>query len=106
MINSKKILKELKSLLVSHFGDNITNVILFGSHANGTPSPYSDYDILVIIKNKGDWKYERKISEVCYEIDLKHDIITDIHIISEAELNGKRGQQPIFQDAISNGIYA
>ena len=43
---------------------------------------------------------------MCYEIDLKYNIITDTHIIGESELLTLRGKQPIFVNAISNGIHA
>ena len=55
---------------------------------------------------KPDWRYEREISKVCYSIDLKYNIITDIHILSESELDTLRGKQPIFLNAINKGIYA
>jgi len=66
----------------------------------------SDYDILIVVKNRTDWKLERQISDICYEIDLKYNIITDTHILSEDELNKPRGRQPIFVNAINKGYHA
>lgn len=99
------ILKDLKQSLNNKFGDNIKDVILFGSQASGTSEEYSDYDILIILKQKPDWKYEREISKLCYMIDLKYNIIIDIHILAESELFTLRGKQPIYINAINNGIY-
>jgi predicted nucleotidyltransferase len=78
---------------------------LFGSQVYGNSHKDSDYDLLVILKDKADWKIEREISDMCYEIDLKYNIITDTHIISEPELSTLRGKQPIFVNAISNGLH-
>lgn len=100
------ILKETKQYLQRVLADNIKDVILFGSQVTDKANSYSDYDILVILKQKPDWHIERKISDIIYEIDLKYNIITDTHIISEPELNELRGKQPIFLNALQKGIHA
>jgi uncharacterized protein len=100
------ILQDLKNLLQSKFPNNVKEIILFGSQAHGISHNDSDYDILIIMKNTVDWKTEHEISDICYEIDLKYDIITDTHILSVPELSTLRGKQPIFVNAITNGIHA
>ncbi len=106
MKKATKILTELKNLLYKKLGDDLTDVILFGSQAYGGAHKNSDYDFLVILKEKPDWLLKRKISEYCYELDLKYEIFVDIHILGEEELQTLRGKQPIFQTALEKGIYA
>ncbi len=98
------ILKDLKKLLQEHFSDNIDKVILFGSRVNGDAREYSDYDILIILKNNYDWKFKNEISALSYEIDLKYDILTDINLISIKELQSIKGKQPYIINAIEKGI--
>lgn len=105
-MNPKEILLDLKNNLVAHFGDEIKEVILFGSRAKGTASEDSDYDFLIILKSTPDWKTERKISDVCYLADLKHNILADTHLLSLSELNTIKGKQPIFENAMREGIHA
>lgn len=105
-INKKVVLNDLSYLLKSRFSDNLKDIVLFGSQVYGKVHKDSDYDILIILKQKTDWKTEREISDICYEIDLKYNIITDTHIMSESELLTLRGKQPIFVNAISNGLHA
>ena len=105
-INKKVLLNDLSNLLRARFADNLKDVVLFGSQANGTAHKDSDYDFLIILKQKADWKIEGEISDLCYEIDLKYNILTDIHVLSEGELSTIRGRQPIFVDALVNGLYA
>jgi uncharacterized protein len=101
------ILSDLKQNLKNQLGNNLNNLILFGSHAKGNANDYSDYDILVVLNDKYTWKDEKRISDTCYSIDLKYDIFTDIHIISSYELNYTiRGKEPLFINAIKNGVYA
>ena len=107
MDNRTKILKDLKAHLQSKLSDNIKEVILFGSQASSVSSKNnSDYDIVILLKRKPDWKMKRMISDLCYDIDLKYNIITDTHLLTEKEVHTLRGKQPIFQNAIENGIHA
>lgn len=105
-IDKKMMLNDLDHLLRSRFPDILKDVILFGSRVYGKGHKDSDYDILIILKQKADWKTEREISDICYEIDLKYNIITDTHIMSVSELSTLRGKQPVFLNAISKGLYA
>jgi predicted nucleotidyltransferase len=105
-VNNQIILKDLNHLLKSKFSDDLKDVVLFGSQLNGKAHRNSDYDILIILKQKADWITEREISDLCYEIELKYNIITDTHILGESELSTLRGKQPIFVNAISNGLHA
>jgi len=106
MIDKHKILTDLKIHLRQNYGDSIKDVILFGSQARGDSNKDSDYDILVILKQDYTYQDERKIINLCYDIDLKYDIIIDVHILSTKELKSLRGKQPIFINALRNGIYA
>jgi len=97
-------LKELKSILLDKYPAYIDRLILFGSRINESAREYSDYDLLLILKKSYDWRFENEIYDICSEVNLKYDIITDIKIISEQELKTIRGKQPFIQDAISYGI--
>lgn len=105
MVVDIQIVRDLKILLRNEFGDNIQDVILFGSRISGDASEFSDYDILIILKQKPDWNQKRRISEICYDTELQNNILIDSHILSDSELNSLRGKQPIFQSAIRKGIH-
>ena len=99
-----EILKKLKKSLIQHFSDGIDRIILFGSHCKGLDHPFSDYDILVVLKNDYDWQKEEEISNICYQIDLQYDIQTDVKVISLRELNSLKGKQPFIINAMKEGI--
>lgn len=101
-----KIILELKDRLAISLSENLKEVILFGSQLTGTASGNSDYDILIIVKDRYGWKLERQISDICYEIELKYGIMTDVHILSENEKESLRGKQPVFYNALNKGYYA
>ena len=104
--NHYKILCDLKYLLYQKYNEELKDVVLFGSQANNKATKGSDFDILIIMKHTLDWKTERDISDLCYEIELKYGIITDTHILSEDDLFKLRGKQPIFVNALTNGVHA
>jgi len=104
--NNHDILTDFSQLLRLHLSDNLKDVVLFGSRTTAKAKKDSDYDFLVILKQKADWKTEREISDLSYEIELKYSIVTDTHVLGESELTTLRGKQPIFVNAIEKGMHA
>jgi predicted nucleotidyltransferase len=107
MNDEKNILKELKQLLRQRFGEAIKDVILFGSRTAGTAHEDSDYDMLIVISGDYDWQFREQVSDIVYDLELKYDVLIDQFLISTGELqNSLRGAQPVFVNAIKNGVYA
>ena len=106
MIDNRLILTDLKHRLKEQYTDSLRNVVLFGSQANNKSHEFSDYDILILLNQDYNRNDENKILDICYDIDLKYNIIIDAHLLSIKELDSKRGRQPIFVNALKNGIYA
>ena len=106
-MNSRLIVKELKQILVDKLGDDVAEVVLFGSQLKGTAHQDSDVDVLIVLNSDYDWKKKREISDLCYGIDLKYDIFLDTQLISLNELkNSIRGKHPLFTDALKEGYHA
>lgn len=81
-------------------------MILYGSQISGKATRYSDYDILVVVKTKCDWRLENDILRLCYELDLKYGIITDVKIILKKDLLSIKGKQPFILEAFEKGMVA
>ena len=94
------------SQIAKNYGNSVKEVILFGSQARSDSKEYSDYDVLIVLENDYSGKDENLIFDLCYDIDLKYNIILDIHLISRKELTSIRGRQAVFVNAIKSGIYA
>lgn len=106
MTDRKDILNDLKEHLQKNYGDSVKDIILFGSQASDNVIEGSDYDILIILEKNYSRKDEDHILDLCYDIDLKYNILIDAHIISSDELSSLRGKQPLFINALNSGIYA
>jgi len=95
----------LKQSLFAKVSDKLKDVILFGSQLHEDEKQTSDFDILVIVKGISNWRLERDISDICYDIDLKYDILTDVHVLGKDELDTPVGRQPVFIDAFNHGYH-
>ena len=102
---NKRILNDIKENIQKSYPGIISKIVLFGSQINGNAEKYSDYDILIVLKYKYDWEMESEIIDLCYDIDLKYEIITDIKIVSLNELEQPRGKQRFIQDALHQGVF-
>jgi predicted nucleotidyltransferase len=92
--------------LVNELGENeINEVVLFGSQANGVSNILSDYDILIVLHQTPDWKTERMVSDLLFSIEMKFNIIIDAHLLGKNELDLPRGKQPVFINALKHGIH-
>lgn len=54
MADKYQILNAMKASFAEKLGDNLKDVILFGSQAYGGANEDSDYDFLIILKEKPD----------------------------------------------------
>lgn len=106
MFYNRLILTDLKLKIEEQYFDSLKNIVLFGSQSNDKSTEFSDYDILILLNQDYSRIDENKILDICYDINLKYNIIIDAHILSTKELASKRGRQPIFVNALKNGIYA
>ena len=106
MIENQKILADLKEHLIKNYDGSISKIVLFGSHARGESTGDSDYDILIVLDNDYSAKEENVILDLCYDINLKYNILIDAHILSKKEMQSMRGRQPIFVNALKAGIHA
>jgi predicted nucleotidyltransferase len=104
-MDSSLILTDLKESLQKRFLDSVKNVILFGSRIKSSSNEYSDYDILILLNKDYLKQDEEIILDICYDIDLKYNILIDAHLLSTNEISTRRGKQPIFINALKNGIY-
>jgi len=102
--NNIDIIKELKKILNKELNGLVKEVILFGSQLDEMTNQHSDYDILIIVDTEITPKLKDEIISICYETDLKYGILTDTHILSTHDINSLRGKQPVFTEALNNGI--
>jgi len=69
-------LAEAKQYLVTHFGNRLSKLVLFGSHARGDATLESDIDLMVVLKGALSLGQEIEETSVSIaEICLKYNIL-------------------------------
>ncbi len=101
----KLILNELKTELRNLYGDRLSQVILFGSHARGDFHDDSDIDILILLKDETISCYQeiRRMSPLVTDLNLSHNIL--LSVLPDTEGRYEKSQIPIFQEIKRDGIF-
>jgi len=82
----KRILSELKQELIELYGNQLVDVLLYGSYARREQKKDSDIDIAVILKGDiNPFDEIDKITEFSYDLCLKYSTLLSIHPLSENE---------------------
>jgi predicted nucleotidyltransferase len=79
----EKAIRALKKELGQRY--KLIDMRLFGSKARGEGSPDSDIDVFIVLQEV-NWKVEREIYDLCFEISLEHDVLISPIIFSKEEL--------------------
>ena len=102
--NDTDIFNRIKDILIPT--GMVENIILFGSRAYGKNfNEQSDYDILLVTTQLYDWQKQDYIFDLLYDVQLEYNIVIDIHFLAKSEFDSIRGKQPIFQKALSDGVF-
>jgi predicted nucleotidyltransferase len=98
------ILQELKRSLQSFLGDQLANVVLFGSMARGNYHDESDIDVAVIVRELTRRLKSQILDEVA-NLELKHHMPLSVLVLSEEEFNRlKKRERRIALDIEREGI--
>lgn len=68
--------------LLAELGQQVVQVILFGSKARGNSTADSDVDVLILAKDE-DRQLQRQISKISSQIDLDYDILLNTLLIAD-----------------------
>ena len=82
---TQQIIDEMKCELKDRYPD-FRGIYLFGSRIRGKHSQDSDYDLVLIFDRKIDWKFDREISRIIYNYDLKYDIFIDNYLYNMSDI--------------------
>ena len=101
-INEREGIERAIALLTKSFP--INSVILFGSKARGDSDPHSDIDLLIICNGQLNWKQEKSIVEMLFDIGIEYDIIFSPLFTNVNEWEqGLFKEFPIYDEIVNDG---
>ena len=71
----ERILGEVKSRLQEILGENLVEVILFGSYARGDAREGSDVDVLVVVRRWPSMEELDRIGDLSAKLTLKYGVL-------------------------------
>ena len=82
----------------------VSNVILFGSKVRGEDDEHSDIDFLLVTSRTLDWKEEKAVVEVLFDIGMEYDVIFSPLFASSDEWDGGIFVQfPVYEEISRDG---
>lgn len=100
------ILQKLAQIYRSVYGENLVQVILYGSYARGDYNADSDVDIVAIVH--GDRKtlqqQLKKVWDSSCELELEYDTILSPSVIPYEEFEKYRADLPYYRNISQEGV--
>ena len=81
-------------------------VLLFGSRANNFETDESDWDILILTKDKPDIKLKKTVHDKLFPISLKIASFINTLILSEEDWNNNASYYSLRQSVLSKKVMA
>ena len=100
------VLSEAKSGLRHIFGEDLHDVLLYGSCARGEQDEESDIDVMALVDLPKTTlpQYRRMVSDLSSSIDLRCDVLLSIKLQDLDTFRRYRETLPYFQNVKREGI--
>jgi predicted nucleotidyltransferase len=100
----RRAIDALISRLCERFPGEILQVILFGSKARGDSGPWSDIDLLTVVKEES-WPLREEINTLAARVSLEHGVLLGPRVIGQERWERmQRDRFGLYQNAITEGI--
>lgn len=105
----RKILNEYVNGLFKIIGDNLKQVILYGSYARGEQDKngeISDIDILILVNAEDDKikEFEKQVLDYSYELDLKYNVLLSPIIESVSNYEKRTEYMEFYKNIKKEGV--
>ncbi|AHL21744.1 nucleotidyltransferase family protein [Thermococcus nautili] len=96
-----EILREVKEKLIKILGDDLVEVILFGSYARGEAKEDSDVDVIVMVKRRLTLEEHDRLSEITEEYVLEKGLVVSLIVYP---VNPRMEDDPLIWNVNVEGV--
>ncbi len=107
LLNGKELLNVLNLLkkdLLSHFGQEIEQIFLYGSYARGDFREDSDVDIMVLLKKDPTLVDENFVNNLTFDYMYSYNFFFSIMLQNSNLFNRVIGFYPLFANIVNEGV--
>ncbi|MBO0937686.1 nucleotidyltransferase domain-containing protein [Fibrella sp. HMF5335] len=92
MTSLQQITSEFKQSMLRLYGDQLAQVILYGSYARGDYNAESDVDLAVVlhIERVERWREVERIAPVVVDLSVKYNCLISPIVLEASRLNGSQ----------------
>ena len=102
-MDKQKLLKQVKQKILEI--EPGATIILYGSRSRGDATKDSDWDFLILVNKRYDYKQVEKIRNHLFEVELQSDEILSSIIRSRAEWNSPKYMlTPFYKNVEKEGV--
>ena len=100
------ILQKLTKIYKDVYGENLVQIILYGSYARGEQQENSDIDIMLLttLSDAEIEAAERKIFDLAFDYEMDHGVVINPIIKNEEHFNYWLGALPFYDNVKKDGI--
>jgi predicted nucleotidyltransferase len=103
MAEIDEILDECRRRLRDHYGEELADIVLYGSIARGDEDAESDIDLLVLLKSDFNrWEQIKVIVRLLYPVQMKCDRYISAKPVHEVDY--REGKHAFLRRAKSEGV--
>ncbi|WIV13447.1 nucleotidyltransferase domain-containing protein [Proteiniborus sp. MB09-C3] len=100
------LLEDLKNVLIDIYGNNLKDIILYGSYARGDNDSESDIDIMILVDldNDEQRKYRKTLVEKITDLSIHYDVVISVIESNYKDFNNRISYVPFYKNVVREGI--